>query len=585
MSKIVNLFDNNLKFKFLFLVFFMVIASFLELLGLGLVVLILNSFLGLDTSFLDILNDHLKYFFKSNIDFTHVIFLIFFLFTIKLIILIFVAWMESDFLASFREKISNRLYFNFLNRDVRVLLRKNSAEYIRNFTEEIPQSIVFINSCLKMILDSILILIFLGFLMYFNPTITASVYIFFSLLGLIYYSLVKNKLSSWATISLDNRKKKIQFISESFSSIKSIKILSRENFFLNKFKKQIKSISRILFKVAFLAELPRNFFEYILLISILFLFYYLIQNEYSSENIIQLLSIYTIAAFRLVPIMNRFLGHMQKFKHSYPSIKKLVIENEQKVGLKKNKIRKIYFKKNIILNIKKFSFNNSQEVLIKKANIEIKKNSQIGLIGDSGSGKSTIIDIFCGFQPNKNLKLRVDGLDVFRSGFIDDWQDKLGYVPQNIIILNQSLRENILFGADKKIFTDEILLDLLKKVELERFVKKSNNGLSQILRQDGENISGGEKQRIGIARALINDPDLIILDEATSGLDFETENNILKTIKKLKKTSIIVSHRLNALKNCNKIYLLKDKQISLLKKNQLRKQFENQKFNLAQIKK
>ena len=185
MSKIVNLFDNNLKFKFLFLVFFMVIASFLELLGLGLVVLILNSFLGLDTSFLDILNDYLKYFFKSNIDFTHVIFLIFFLFTIKLIILIFVAWMESDFLASFREKISNRLYFNFLNRDVRVLLRKNSAEYIRNFTEEIPQSIVFINSCLKMILDSILILIFLGFLMYFNPTITASVYIFFSLLGLI----------------------------------------------------------------------------------------------------------------------------------------------------------------------------------------------------------------------------------------------------------------------------------------------------------------------------------------------------------------------------------------------------------------
>ena len=244
---------------------------------------------------------------------------------------------------------------------------------------------------------------------------------------------------------------------------------------------------------------------------------------------------------------------MQKFKHSYPSIKKLVIENEQKVGLKKNKIRKIYFKK-YNFKYKKFSFNNSQEVLIKKANIEIKKNSQIGLIGDSGSGKSTIIDIFCGFQPNKNLKLRVDGLDVFRSGFIDDWQDKLGYVPQNIIILNQSLRENILFGADKKIFTDEILLDLLKKVELERFVKKSNNGLSQILRQDGENISGGEKQRIGIARALINDPDLIILDEATSGLDFETENNILKTIKKLKKTSIIVSHRLNALKNCNKIY-------------------------------
>ena len=574
MNKIINLFDYNLKLKFIFLIFFMIIASFLELMGLGLVILILNSFLGLDASFLEIINNYTNHFLKLEINFEKIIFLISFLFTVKLLILILVAWMESDFLASFREKISNKLYYNFLNRDVKILLKKNSAEYIRNFTEEIPQSIVFITSCLKIILDSILILTFLGFLMYFNPTITVSVYIFFSILGLIYNSLVKNKLSNWATISLENRKKKIQFISESFLSIKSIKILARENFFLDKFKKQIQSISRILFKVAFLAELPRNFFEYILLISILFLFYYLIHNQYTNESIIQLLSIYTIAAFRLVPIMNRFLGHMQRFKHSYPSIKKLIIENEQKIIPKKNKISKINFKKNIILNIKKFSFNNNQNFLIKDATIDIKKNSQIGLIGDSGSGKSTIIDILCGFQQNKYSKLKVDGSDIFRSGYLDSWQNSLGYVPQNIIILNQSLRENILFGADRKIFNDDILISLLKKVDLENFLKKSKYGLSKILRQDGQNISGGEKQRIGIARALINNPELIILDEATSGLDFETENNILKTIKKFKKTSIIVSHRLNALKNCDKVYVIKNKQATLLKKDKLKKYFE-----------
>ena len=574
MNKIINLFDYNLKLKFIFLIFFMIIASFLELMGLGLVILILNSFLGLDASFLEIINNYTNHFLKLEINFEKIIFLISFLFTVKLLILILVAWMESDFLASFREKISNKLYYNFLNRDVKILLKKNSAEYIRNFTEEIPQSIVFITSCLKIILDSILILTFLGFLMYFNPTITVSVYILFSILGLIYYSLLKNKLSNWATISLENRKKKIQFISESFLSIKSIKILARENFFLDKFKKQIQSISRILFKVAFLAELPRNFFEYILLISILFLFYYLIHNQYTNESIIQLLSIYTIAAFRLVPIMNRFLGHMQRFKHSYPSIKKLIIENEQKIIPKKNKISKINFKKNIILNIKKFSFNNNQNFLIKDATIDIKKNSQIGLIGDSGSGKSTIIDILCGFQQNKYSKLKVDGSDIFRSGYLDSWQNSLGYVPQNIIILNQSLRENILFGADRKIFNDDILISLLKKVDLENFLKKSKYGLSKILRQDGQNISGGEKQRIGIARALINNPELIILDEATSGLDFETENNILKTIKKFKKTSIIVSHRLNALKNCDKVYVIKNKQATLLKKDKLKKYFE-----------
>ena len=574
MNKIINLLDYNLKLKFLSLIFFMFIASFLELVGLGFVILILNSFLGLDNSFLEIIDNYTNYFFKINFQFEQVIFFIFILFTFKLLILIFVAWIQSGFLAQFREQISNKLYHNFLNRNVRNLLKKNSAEYIRNFTEEIQASTVFINSVMRIILDSILILTFLVFLMYFDPIITAIVYIFFSLLGIIYYSLVKNKLTNWALLSLENKKNKIQFISESFSAIKSIKILSRENFFLNSFKKQIQSISRIQFKVAFLAELPRNFFEYILFVSILSLFYYLIQNQYSNENIIQLLSIYTLTAFRLVPIMNRFLGHMQRFKHTYPSINKLIIENEQKIISKKNKINKINFYKNIILYVKKFSHSNNKNVILKNINIDIKKSSQIGIIGDSGSGKSTIIDILCGFQKNKYSKLTIDGTEIFKSGNLDSWQNSLGYVPQNIVILNQSLRDNILFGADKNIFNDKILRNLLKKIDLEKFILKSKDGLSQILRQDGQNISGGEKQRIGIARALINDPELIILDEATSGLDYETENNILKTIKKLKKTSIIVSHRLNALKNCDKIYLIKNKEVILLKKKKLKEYFE-----------
>ena len=573
MKKIINLFDYNLRLKFLFLFFFMIIASFLELTGLGLVILILNSFLGLEDGFIEIINNYTKFYFQTNINSEQIIFFIFFIFTLKLLILVFVAWMESDFLAQFREKISNKLYHNFLNRDVKNLLNKNSAEYIRNFTEEIQASLQFVTSSLRIVLDSILMFTFLIFLMYFNLIITATVYIFFSSLGFIYYWLVKNKLSNWATISLENRKNKIQFISESFSSIKLIKILSRENFFLNKFKKQIHSISRIQFKTSFLGELPRNFFEYILFISIILIFLYLIKNQYSNENIIQLLSIYTLAAFRLIPIMNRILGHMQRLKHCYPSINKLVIENEQTIRIKKDKITKINFKKNIVLNIKKFSFNNSKNFLFKNVNIEIKKYSQIGIVGESGSGKSTIIDILCGFQHNKYLKLKVDGIDIFRLGFFDNWQNSLGYVPQNIIILNQSLRENILFGADRKIFNDNVLKKLLKKVDLEKFITKSKDGLSQILRQDGQNISGGEKQRIGIARALINDPDLIIMDEATNGLDLETENNVLNTIKKLRKTSIIVSHRFNALKNCDKIYSLKNKQITLLKSNQFKRKF------------
>ena len=574
MIRISNLFDYSQKLKFIILIFFMIIASFLELMGLGMVILILNSFLGLTSNYLEILNDYLKIFFKIDGNFEIILFFVFVIFTIKFLILVFVSWMEADFLTKFREKISNKLYYNFLNRDAASLLKKNSAEYIRNFTEEIVVSSLFIQSSLKIILDSILILTFFIFLTYFNPITTGIVFIFFSSLGIIYFVLVKNKLSSWAKTSLNNRKNKIQFISESFSSIKSIKILSRENFFLDKFKKQVHSIRKIQFKVTFLDSLPRNILEYMLLVSILLIFFYLIKNDYSNEIIIQMLSVYTLSAFRVVPLMNRLLGHMQRLKHSYPSLNKLMNENEQKIVQKKNKINKMIFKKNIVLNVKNFSFNNDKIFLLRNINIDIKKNSQIGIVGKSGSGKSTIIDILCGFQKNKLSELKVDGVNILNSNNLAGWQNLIGYVPQNIVIFNQSLRENILFGSDRKIFNDDVLNNLIKKVNLEKFVKKENNGLSQVLRQDGQNISGGEKQRIGIARALTNNPELIILDEATSGLDYETENNILKTLKKLRKTSIIVSHRLNALKNCDKIYLIKNKEIILLKKNKLKEYFE-----------
>ena len=574
MNKILHLFDYNQKLKFLILIFFMIIASFLELLGLGMVIIVLNSFLGLKNNSMEFINNYFILFFKNDLNFELILFCIFVIFTIKLIVLVFVSWMESDFMSVFREKVSNKLFHNFLNRDVINLYKKNSAEYIRNFTEEIVASGLVISSCLKLILDFILITFFFIFLMYFNPIITMTVFVFFSLLAFVYFSLVKNKLSSWAATNLENRKKKIQFISESFGAIKSIKILSRENFFLERFKKKIHSIRQIQFKVAFLDALPRNILEYILLISILSLFYLLIENNYSNEYIIQLISVYTLSAFRVVPLINRLLGHMQKLKHNYPSLKKLIIENEQKITPKRNKNQKINFKKNIFLNIKNFSFSKNRKILLKNVNIEIKKKSQIGIIGQSGSGKSTIIDILCGFRKNKFFKLKVDGLTLINSDLLEGWQNLIGYVPQDIIIFNQSLRENILFGSNKKNLNDVKLKNLIKKVELEKFLNKSKNGLSEILKQDGKNISGGEKQRIGIARALINDPELIILDEATSGLDYQTEDNILRTIKRLKKTSIIVSHRLNALKNCDKIYILKNKEIFVLNKNKLKNYFE-----------
>lgn len=573
MRKIVDLLDSKLKYQSIFLMFLMTIASLLELLGLGLVIIIINSFLGLDNIYPTIIQNFLNFISTENDQISIYIILIYvtILFTIKLFILIFTSYRENKFLAILRENISNKMYRVFLNRDLLNLLKKNSATYLRNFTEEINISILFFTSVIKTFMNLVILTAFLIFLFVFNKTITSLVLFIFSSIGIIYFLNIKNKLSSWANQSIQNRKKRIQYVNESFLAIKTIKILSREKFFFEKFKLQNKIFSNLNFKVNFLKSLPASIFEYILLITILLLLYLLLINNYSNEKIIQVLSVYSLCAFRIVPVLNRILGSAQQIRFSYPSVKRLIEESEHKIVEKNTSIKKVSFKKSVSLKFKNFTFEKNKDPLLKNISIQIKKNSKIGIIGPSGSGKSTIVDIICGFRSFKGCNLKVD--DKIIDNKLENWQKLIGYIPQNIIILNASLRENLLFGSKNKEFSDNYLIKLIKRVELQHLLKKTKKGLSQIIRQDGLDISGGEKQRIGIARALINNPELIILDEATSGLDYYTEKKVLDTINRFKKTAIVVSHRLSALNFCDKVHIIENKTLKILKNNQIKKFF------------
>ena len=214
---------------------------------------------------------------------------------------------------------------------------------------------------------------------------------------------------------------------------------------------------------------------------------------------------------------------------------------------------KFFFNKNISVDIKKFKYPNSNNFEISDVKLNIQKGQKIGIIGPSASGKSTIIEILTGISDRPAGNITVDDKSIYSN--IRGWQKLIGFVPQKIFILDESLRNNILFGLDNKKYSDDKIISIIKKLSLEKLMKRLPGGLDGNLGEEGVKLSGGEIQRIGLCRALIYDPEVLLLDEATSSLDVYTESQILNELKIFeKKTIISIAHRINTLKNCDKIY-------------------------------
>ena len=559
-NKILSFLDKAQKIKTIELIFLMLLSSVVELINVSLVLVLLNFFLETQSqtnSFLPfgLLGKFTDIEINSNIAFFWILAGFGVIFIIKLIILLYVSFKEAKFIASFKEKLSNKIFYNFLYRQPEQLLKKNSSEYLRNFTTEIDRTTIFFHSILKVILESIIIIILFIFLIFYDFLSSLTITLILLTFSIFYFTVIKNFLYEWSKKSLFSKLKIIQFINESFSGIKYIKILSRENFFYDKFRVRNSELATILFKNSFINSIPRHLLEFLLFISILCILFILFRINYNYEDIIRVVTVYLAISIRLIPSANRILTSVQNIKFNYLSFVKILNEKNIKIIKSNQKVKNLKIKSNLTINIKNFFHNKKNNFIINNINIKIKKNQIVGIIGSSGSGKSTIINMICGFtKPNKG-GIFVDNISIFENN--DSWKKNIGFIPQNIVILNDTIRENILFFLKNNKIKDKKLKKIIKKVNLYSFYKKQRNDLNTIIKEEGLNISGGEIQRIGIARALIENPELIIFDEATSALDTFTENKILKEIKTLSKTTIIVSHRMNTLRYCDQIYGIK----------------------------
>ena len=353
------------------------------------------------------------------------------------------------------------------------------------------------------------------------------------------------------------------------ASAKAVKILDRVEDLIYQVDKNIFKLSKLNQIINFINGLVRFPFEVLMVCTFSVLIFIMIGSKRDMIDIIQYLGVFAVASFRIIPGVSRILTSFQAIRYEEPSIKILLREFDLKNNSytnnsyqSKNSSSPMKFQREINLTNLSFAYPIRKEFSLSEISMTVKKGDFIGIIGETGSGKSTLINLLTGLLKPSEGKIEVDELNI--NSNLPEWHKKIGYVPQSVYLTDDTIRKNIAFGLREDDIDDTLIKNAVEKANLNKFLNELSGGLETIVGEKGIRLSGGQQQRIGIARALYRDPEILILDEATSSLDQSTEKKIMESIQHLKrkKTLIIITHRLSTVKDCDKIFFIEEGKIT-----------------------
>ena len=493
-----------------------------------------------------------------------------FVYILKMIFLSYFSYNQTKFIYNLKSDVSYSLYKGYLYQPYIFHLKNNSAQLINNTIFLVDKLTQGLTSFMILFTESFTFLGIVVFLILVEPAGTISVILALGLLSILFFYSSKKQINQWGVLSQKHEAMRLQHLQQGLGGIKDVKILGREDEFLYQFQYDNNGTSNYNQKQLFFMSLPKFWLEMLAVLGLALLVIIMDGLGSPFSRIIPILGIFAAAAFRIIPSMNRILNAMQTVGFTKFSIEKLNEEFNKFVVIPepinkypyKNKV----FKKINIENLT-FKYPNANKPAIISINLTIEYGSSIGFIGTSGAGKSTLIDLILGLLKADSGKILVDDFNI--SNDISGWQSQIGYVPQNIFLTDDSLRNNIAFGIQKNNISEDQINLALKYSQLKELVESLPEGLNTIVGERGVRLSGGQRQRIGIARALYHNPSILVLDEATSALDTDTESNIMDSIKALKndKTIIIIAHRLNTIEQCDYICKIEKGKLESIKKN------------------
>ena len=570
------LLDKKQKRKMVLIVFLMLIGGVLESLSISAVIPVVealvvpnaieeNKVLGLIYHML-----HLD----SKVQLTVIMMLsLILLFVLKNLFLFLQNVVQLRFVYTNQFATSRRMMINFMNRPYEYYLSADTAVIQRSITSDVNNMYGLILNLLQLISEIVVFICISTLLFLEDPMLITMVAVLLVGVLVIIKMVLKPILVKAGKENQEYYSGLFKWIEQSVMGIKEIKIANKEQYFIHEYTKCGYGYVNAVQKYNLFNATPRLIIETVCMIGLVLYLMIVMLQGMDPANVIPQLAVFAFAAMRLIPSANRMNNHLNNISYFEPffmgvsdnlqdEIHDDMITYDPTVYEKKKEVEKLEVRKNISLKDITYKYPGTEKLIFNHASMEIPIGAAVGIVGTSGSGKTTIVDILLGLLELETGSILADGAEVREQ--YERWLKNIGYIPQSIFMIDSTIRKNVAFGIPEDEIDDNRVWEVLKEARLDEFVRSLPQGLDTGIGERGIRLSGGQRQRIGIARALFEDPEVLVLDEATSALDNDTEAAIMDSINSLhgRKTLIIIAHRLQTIEKCDIVYRVENGKIT-----------------------
>jgi len=495
------------------------------------------------------------------------------LFLVKNAYQIFLIYRQNTFITRARNDMISRVMREFLNRPYEDYLGADIPTVFRITDSDIPRTFTLMLSLLSLSTELVVSMGLGMVLIITDPILTVICVFVFVALTLFNTKVLKPKLNKTGKENQETQSRIAKWRLQAIYGLKDVKVLNRQDFFIRNYYESGKVGADLARDYSVLNNMPRTLIEtvFVAVVLLYVLFFKLNSNGVQNAgDVDKLIIALGLVATRLMPAVNRINTYIAEIAYNQYSLD--FVYNNLTDSMKMDKAMRaeraaiagpeLHLEKEIEIKDITFAYPDAETNIFTGANMVVPKGKSVGIIGPSGAGKSTVVDIILGLLHVQSGEILCDGSNIFSN--YDSWLAQIGYIPQTIYMVDESIRENIAFGIDADKIDEDRIWEVMEEAQLAEFVKSLPEGLDTKIGDRGVRLSGGQRQRIGIARALYHNPEILVFDEATSALDNETEAAVMEAVNSFhgKKTMIIIAHRLNTIENCDIIYEVKDEKIT-----------------------